>query len=42
MIVKERGMRTAAAMTGFIVVYSFAIGWAMNTILTALKLDLGG
>ncbi len=41
MIVKERGSRTAVAMTGFIVVYSFAIGWAMNVILRAMQLDLG-
>jgi ferrous iron transport protein B len=41
MIVKERGMRTAAAMTGFIVVYSFAVGWAMNLVLRALQLNLG-
>jgi len=41
MIVKERGMRTAVAMTGFIVVYSFAIGWAMNAVLTAFNVNLG-
>ncbi|MBI2212914.1 MAG: ferrous iron transport protein B [Acidobacteria bacterium] len=42
MIVKERGIKVGLGMAGFIVVYSFGIGWAMNSILIALRLNLGG
>ncbi|MFA6955660.1 MAG: ferrous iron transport protein B [Thermoanaerobaculia bacterium] len=42
MIVKERGLKVGLGMAGFIVVYSFGIGWAMNSILTTLNLNLGG
>ena len=42
MIVKERGMKVGLGMAGFIVLYSFGIGWAMNSILTTLNLNLGG
>jgi ferrous iron transport protein B len=42
MIVKERGMKVGLTMAGFIVVYSFGIGWAMNSILTSLHVNLGG
>jgi ferrous iron transport protein B len=42
MIVKERGLKMGLGMAGFIVVYSFGIGWAMNSILTSLRLNLGG
>ena len=42
MIIRERGVRTAMLMTVFIITYSFGIGWAMNTLLRAFAIDLGG
>lgn len=35
--IKERGLKTALAMAGFIFVYAFMIGWLTNTVMNALR-----
>ena len=42
MIVKERGMKVGLGMSLFIILYAFGMGWAMNSILVALNLNLAG
>lgn len=42
MMIKERGMRAGMAMTGFIIVYSFSIGFALDRILRAFEVNLVG
>lgn len=41
MIIRERGLRMASWMTAFILVYSFAVGFAMSRILPMLPIRLG-
>lgn len=40
MMIKERGIRTALAILGFIVVYAFGVGFLLNEILTGLDVSL--
>jgi ferrous iron transport protein B len=37
---KERGSKTALAIAGFILVYSFGIGWAMKVVFQAARVSL--
>jgi ferrous iron transport protein B len=41
MMIKERGMKTAAWMAIFILIYSFGVGWAMSRFLPLLPISLG-
>ncbi|HEY0788614.1 MAG TPA: nucleoside recognition domain-containing protein, partial [Thermoanaerobaculia bacterium] len=41
MMIKERGLKTAAWMAVFILIYSFGIGWAMTRLLPLLPISLG-
>ncbi len=41
MMIKERGLKMAAWMAVFILVYSFGIGWAMSRLLPLLPISLG-
>jgi ferrous iron transport protein B len=40
-MLKERGIRTGLAIAGFIIVYSFGVGWVMNAVLHRVGMSLG-
>ena len=42
MMIKERGWKAALWMTAFIIPYAFGIGWALDTVLRGLGVNLGG
>jgi ferrous iron transport protein B len=42
MIIKERGLKTAMWMGGFIIVYAFGIGYVMSRVLPLLPISFGG
>lgn len=42
MIIKERGLKTAMWMSGFIIVYAFGIGYVMSRVLPLLPISFGG
>ena len=41
MIIKERGLKTAMWMAGFIIVYAFGIGYVMSRVLPLLPISFG-
>lgn len=41
MMIKERGLKAGLWVSAFIITYSFGIGWALNTVLRSVHLNLG-